>query len=218
MYSMVLMAALTTGGAAPDCHHHCGGCCGCYGGWGGCYGCWGGCYGGCYGCYGGCWGGWGGCYGGYGCWGGYSSWGCAGCYGGYGGVSYPGAIVPGGYGVTGGTVVPSTGGEELGKPKSNKNGDKETMIPTRAKLVVELPANAKLFIDDLPMKTTSGVRTFNTPTLEPGQAYYYMVRVEYVRDGKPVSETRRVIIRAGQVARAEFTDRDTDAVRTVQAK
>lgn len=219
MYSMVLMAALTTGVAAPDCHR-CGGCGGCYGGG---YGCWG-CYGGCYGCFGGCggcWGGWGcgGCYGGgYGCWGGYSSWGCMGCVGGYGGMSYPGAVMPGGAGVMGGGVAPGAGAEQLDKPKPNKNGDKETMAPTRAKLVVELPADAKLFIDDLPMKTTSGVRAFNTPTLEPGQAYYYMVRIEYVQDGKTVSETRRVIVRAGQVARADFKDRDTDAVRTVRAK
>lgn len=230
MYSMVLMAALTTGVATPDCHHRCGGCCGCYGGWGGCYG--GGCYGGgCYGggCYGGCYGGFGGCYGGgcygggcygggcygggYGCWGGYSSWGCAGCVGGYGGISYPGMIGPG----VGGAVVPNAGGEQLPPAKPNKDG-KETRVPNRAKLIVELPTDAKLFIDDMPMKTTSGVRTFNTPTLEPGQAYYYMVRIEYVKDGKTVRDERRVIVRAGQIARAEFKDRDADAVRTVQAK
>src|SRR5262249_60878101 len=64
MYSIVLMAALTTTADVPSCGHRCG-CCGytagCYGCYGGCYGCYGGCYG-CYGCYG--WfcllGGWGG--------------------------------------------------------------------------------------------------------------------------------------------------------------
>ena len=204
MYSVVLMAALTAGSATPDCHR-----CGCYGG--GCCGCWGGCYGGCYGgCFGGCWGGcygggWGGCYG---CWGGYASWG-------YGGAAtYPGAVYPGGV-MPGGTTVPS--GEQLGTPKEDKK--KATMFSsTKAKLVVELPENAKLFIDDMPMKTASGVRSFNTPELEPGQAYYYMVRVETIHDGKPVSETRRVIVRAGQVARADFKDLTSDAVRTAQAK
>jgi uncharacterized protein (TIGR03000 family) len=134
----------------------------------------------------------------------------------YGGVSYPGAVVPG---TTGGTVVP--GAEKLEAPQKNKNGDKDKDVnrsTSRAKLVVELPADAKLFIDDMPMKTTSGKRAFNTPVLEPGQAYYYMVRIEYVRDGKPVSETRRVIVRAGLTARADFMDRDTDAVKTVRAK
>jgi uncharacterized protein (TIGR03000 family) len=169
-----------------------------------------GCYGGCYGCFGGCMGcyggGWGGCYG---CWGGYASWG----YG--GGISYPGSVYPGGGMMApGGTTTP---GEQLGPAK--ESGKKGTMLySNKAKLVVELPTNAKLFIDDMPMKNTAGVRSFNTPELEPGQAYYYMVRVETIRDGKPVSESRRVIVRAGQVARADFTDLTSDAVRTVQAK
>jgi uncharacterized protein (TIGR03000 family) len=224
MYSVVLMAALTAGSATPDwrCGCHGGwGCCGCWGGcWGGCYGCWGGCWGGCYGgwggCWGGCYGGWGGCYG---CWGGYSSWGCAGCLGGYGygGVGYPGSIYQGGM------IAPAPGtgapaGEALPTPSEDKSKKGTMLTPTKAKLVVELPANAKLFIDDMPMKADTRVRSFNTPALEPGQAYYYMVRVETMHDGKPVSETRRVIVRAGQVARADFKDMESESVRTAQAK
>jgi len=117
--------------------------------------------------------------------------------------------------------MPGTGtqqGEPLGNPKPNKTGDGTMNAPTRAKLVVELPADAKLFIDDMPMKTTSGKRTFSTPALEPGQAYYYIVRIEMERDGKPVSQERRVIVRSGQIARAEFKDVEADAVRTAKAK
>jgi uncharacterized protein (TIGR03000 family) len=224
MYSMVLMAALTAGGSTPYCH----GCCGCWGGgWGGCYGCWGGCYGGWGGCYGGCggcWGGYGGCYG---CFGGCM--GCMGCYGGggYGGWGGYGAggVYPGT--IYGGTMAPGTSvpgttgpyGEPLPPPADSGTKKKEgTMLSNKAKLVVELPTNAKLYIDDKPMKNASGVRSFNTPELEPGQAYYYIVRVETERDGKPVSETRRVIVRAGQIARADFKDMQSDAVRTAQAK
>jgi uncharacterized protein (TIGR03000 family) len=76
---------------------------------------------------------------------------------------------------------------------------------TRARLVVEVPAEAKLYIDDQPMKTASPRRVFSTPALEPGQAYYYMVRVEVERDGKVQSETRRVIVRAGEEVRADFS-------------
>src|SRR5947208_950084 len=105
MYSVVLMAALTTGGSAPDwCFGHCHSCApsNCYGGyeaWGctgwGCYGVgnggWygGGCYGtacgGGFGCYGGSWNmsGYGGgldynCFGCHGCYGCAGSYGCAG--------------------------------------------------------------------------------------------------------------------------------------------
>ena len=175
MYSVVLMAALTTGSATLNRHGHGGGC---------------------------------------DCDGGYGSW------GGYGDVSHPGTVVPGVYGVTGGTVVPGTGtsGKGLSKPKLNKNDDKETMGPTRATLVVELPANATMFIDNMPVKATARVQTFNTPALEPGQAYFYLVRVERRRDGQPVSETRRIIVRAGQVTRADFNNVASEDVRTTQAK
>src|SRR4051794_26809302 len=76
MYSVVLMAALTTGGAVADGHfgrgHGSSSCFGCSGCYGGCFGC----YGSCFGCYGGCFGGYGGCFGCYGV-----SYGCCGCHG-----------------------------------------------------------------------------------------------------------------------------------------
>jgi uncharacterized protein (TIGR03000 family) len=56
------------------------------------------------------------------------------------------------------------------------------------------------------MKTPSGRRTFNTPVIEPGQAYYYMVRAEVVLDGKTHSETKRVIVRAGQNTQVGFPE------------
>src|SRR5271165_5908685 len=130
MYTVVLMAALTTGSAAPDCHwfRGChGGYGGCYGGhnswYGGCYG--GGCYGyGCYGC-----GGYGGGYGGgytpvsYGCYGCYGGYGCYGCYG---GIPYaapytaPQTYIPP-------MTDPKEGAEKVPLPKK----DKETMSPKR---------------------------------------------------------------------------------------
>jgi uncharacterized protein (TIGR03000 family) len=264
MYSLVLMATLTAGSAAPDWHHR-GGCCGCCGG---CYGCCGGCYGGFGGCfgYGCCGGGFGGCCGGGfgGCcgggFGGCCGGGCGGCLGGgccgglggglsgdfdgglsggfdggLGAPTFPDGIVPGD-----GTIVPGTGvypngtgtplGPPLGTPteKKGKDGDKKgkdednkgqgMRSATKATLVVELPANAKLFIDDMPVKVPAGVRSFDTPALQPGQLYYYMVRIETMRDGESISQTRRIIVQAGQVARADFKELVSESVRTVQAK
>jgi uncharacterized protein (TIGR03000 family) len=209
------------GGCYGGCHG-CYGCSGCYGCWGG-YGCWGSCHGGCWGsgygaCYGTCYGGWG--YGVYGCVGswGYGSWGSAyACYGswahgpGYYGSNYetmtPGGVAPS-Y-VPGTPMPPATGGstapgEQLPKPQADKSGT--SLAPNRARLIVELPADAKLYIDERPMKTTSGRRTFHTPALQSGQTYYYMLRAEVVRDGKPVREERRVILRPGEVVRTDFND------------
>lgn len=194
MSSVVLMAALTAGSATPA-WHHCGGYCGHHGGCGSCgYGYFGGGYDGC------------------GCWGGYSRWGyCA--------MPPPNPVVSVAYGMTGGTVAPETGTskEELGKPKTNKNGAKEK-VAAPAKLQIELPANASLFIDDMPVKAAEGVQTFDIPALEPDKDHFYIVRVEMMRDGQPISETRRIIVRAGRIARADFKDLESEALRTAQAK
>ena len=84
--------------------------------------------------------------------------------------------------------------------KEEKKAEKEGA----AKLIIDVPADAKLYIDDQPMKTESARRTFSTPALQKGQAYFYDVRVEVVRDGKTYSDSKRVIVRAGELAQATF--------------
>jgi uncharacterized protein (TIGR03000 family) len=95
-------------------------------------------------------------------------------------------------------------------PPPKKDG-KETLAPTKAKLFVEVPADAKLYIDDQLMKTGSAHRVFSTPELETGQAYYYVVRAEVTRDGKKVEQTKRVIVRPGEQAKASFADMESVA-------
>lgn len=224
MYSVILMAAMTTG--APEtpswgwgCHGghirsvcscngglwlHGGGCSGscygCYGsGWGSCYGCWGsgGCYG-CAGCYGSCYGS---SYGDGGCWGS--------CYGGWGEWSSPYPMTyPGGNPM----VVPPARMETAPPPK--KESDKAVTPPT-ARLIIETPANAKLYVDDVPLASAPNPRVFATPALDSNRAYYYQVRVESQIDGQPVSESRQVIVRAGETTRATFTEATAQANRGV---
>jgi len=217
MYSVVLMAALAAGGEAPDwgfwgnhnqpvdysCWHG-GGYGSCYGCFGGGYGEYGGGYGGAFGgAYGGCYGGYGdysssGCCGGYGIVG-YATFGCHGCYGCYGCYGCTG-YAPGLYpGVAPGLPVPG-GSDTLPPPK--REGD--TLAPTKARLIVELPPGALLYVDEQPIKNDAERRTFHTPDLDKGQTYYYDVRVEALRDGKPVSENRRVVMRAGEEVLADF--------------
>jgi uncharacterized protein (TIGR03000 family) len=102
-------------------------------------------------------------------------------------------------------------------PPPAKGGDKKDQVSaTRAKLIVEVPADAKLYIDDQLMKTPSTRRVYSTPDLEKGQAYYYMVRVEVVRDGQVQTETKRVILRAGDEARADFTS--TEGIAAIKSE
>jgi uncharacterized protein (TIGR03000 family) len=86
--------------------------------------------------------------------------------------------------------------------------------PNTARLIVELPASAKLYVDDQPMKATSARRVFRTPSLEPGQSYYYMLRAELVRDGKTYQESKKVVLRPGDEIRASFAD--LDEMRTAE--
>lgn len=231
MYSMVLMAALTTGVDMPDGRRggRGGGCCGgCYGGmaYGGCYG--GGCYGGWGGGYGGCYGGmaYGGCYGGRG---GYA-WG--GGYGtGYGGYAWGGTPMMGGYAYSptfygSGTPIVS-GGYNFGTPMiagniSPGNGvipgttqsffmnPADTNQGNAARIVVHLPADATLTIDGQPTQSRSDTRTFVSPPLEPGKTYHYTLRAEMNRDGHNVTDRKTVEVRAGQTAEVTFKPSDTN--------
>jgi uncharacterized protein (TIGR03000 family) len=91
-------------------------------------------------------------------------------------------------------------------PPPKKDGGKEAMAPGKAKLIIDVPEDAKLYIDDQLMKTTAGKRSFNTPALERGQTYYYIVRAEVVIDGKSVTESKRVLVRAGEEIQTGFPE------------
>jgi uncharacterized protein (TIGR03000 family) len=67
-----------------------------------------------------------------------------------------------------------------------------------------VPADAKLTVDGIECPLTSETRTFDTPTLQPGQQFYYTVKAEVVRDGKPVTESRRIVFEAGNKIDIEF--------------
>jgi uncharacterized protein (TIGR03000 family) len=98
------------------------------------------------------------------------------------------------------------------RSSSTSNGASSlAALPQSAKLVVELPKDAKLYVDDQPLKSASAKRVFRTPELQPGLSYYYMLRAEVVRDGKAVSKEQRVIVRAGDETRASFADLETPA-------
>jgi uncharacterized protein (TIGR03000 family) len=220
MYSVILLAALTAGVNTPACHFGHGLCSAGYGGYGyaGCWGCYGcSCYG-CYGCSG--------CYGFSTCWGSYGPYGCHGCYGGYGGYGCAGCY--GGFASNGGMcggwppAYYNAPTDTRGTPSTTETGLMRTQVKkdngnSRAKLTVEVPEDAKLYIDDQLMKTTSSRRVFNTPPLEPGQAYYYIVRVEFVRDGKTQSEEKRVIVRPGEDVVTSFAEPARPSTVTVDA-
>jgi uncharacterized protein (TIGR03000 family) len=85
-------------------------------------------------------------------------------------------------------------------------GTPPAAAPKAAELIIEKPADAQIFVDNQPVKSEGPTQRFATPVLDPSQAYYYMVRVEMNRDGRAVSESRRVIVHAGQTLQETFRD------------
>jgi len=70
--------------------------------------------------------------------------------------------------------------------------------PAPARLVVRLPADARLTIDGGPTRSTGPTRWYVSPPLGPGKTFHYDLRAEVVRDGRRLTATRRVAVRAGQ--------------------
>jgi uncharacterized protein (TIGR03000 family) len=192
MYSVVLMMALSSGAEVPDCHRSngCYGGAACYGG-GACYGCYGtvshGCRGGgllgrrggCHGCYGGCQG--------------VVIYSCHGCMGGVPMYGCVGGMPP--------DKMPPKDKDKKDKKDKVTPPDGEVSYPAPATIVVSLPADAKLTIDDNPTTSTTATRVFQSPSLAPGKDFRYTLKAEVIRDGKAVVETQEIIVRAGATTR-----------------
>jgi uncharacterized protein (TIGR03000 family) len=67
----------------------------------------------------------------------------------------------------------------------------------RATIVVTLPADAKLYFDEAPTESTSGVRVFLSPPLPSGRDYTYTLRAEVPVAGKVQVVTQEISVRAG---------------------
>jgi uncharacterized protein (TIGR03000 family) len=76
----------------------------------------------------------------------------------------------------------------------------------RTEIVVRLPADAKLFVDDVICPLGSATRTFKTPGLKAGQAYAYTFRAEVTRNGVVRSTTQRVRFDAGKAVELDLRD------------
>jgi uncharacterized protein (TIGR03000 family) len=187
MYSVVLLMALS-GGAETPAAHGCNGCNGCNGNSS--------CHGGrsrghgCNGCD---------CGGGRSR--GHRNHGCCGCNGGYN----HGCCGCQGYNYSccgAAPVCGCAGGQPVEQKKDAKDlpkgGKDESSIAAPATVVVNLPADAKLRVDDYLTTSTSTSRVFVSPALTPGQDFTYTLKAEIVRDGKTVVATKQITVRAGE--------------------
>jgi len=112
-------------------------------------------------------------------------------------------VVPG----TSVTPAPKPPAQEKGnieKLPAPKEGESRSMAPARVN--VKAPADAKVTVNGQLTDRRSSDEEFLTPDLKPGYTYSYLFRVEAVRDGKPVTRTQRIVVRAGQKTEVDFSD------------
>ena len=74
-----------------------------------------------------------------------------------------------------------------------------TVDPNAVTLVAHVPENAQVWVEDRATTSRGGLRTYQSPPLTPGKSYSYTVRVAWVENGKVVSQTRHVAVKAGDV-------------------
>ena len=210
MYSIVLMMAMSGSADMPAAHGCNGGCNGgcagsaCNGCGGGGHGCRGGLFGGhgCKGCNGGGHGCRGGCNGCHGFLGGlFKGHGCKGCNGCNGGCNgCKGGCNGGCHGAAAGCTGCTGGAPATPAKKDMPEEKKKDGVSAPATIVVNIPADAKLSIDDNMTRSTETVRRFVTPELENGKDFYYTLKAEMVVDGQTQTSTKRILVRAGEEA------------------
>jgi uncharacterized protein (TIGR03000 family) len=106
----------------------------------------------------------------------------AGCYG--------GQVAP---------VAPTTTPSTTPSTTTPKTTNLDNAAP--ATIVVNVPADARLTIDGEATTSTSAQRVFVSPVLNPGREYHYTLKAEFKKDGKTVSMSKDVTVKAGNETR-----------------
>ncbi len=97
------------------------------------------------------------------------------------------------------SAAPGTGTPTPAEGAYAPNGDEVL-------LTVNVPDDAKVLVNGNATKSTGGVRQFVSRGLQKGKLYDYELQVEGTVEGKPVSFTKRVSLRAGENRQVSFSD------------
>jgi uncharacterized protein (TIGR03000 family) len=162
-----------------------------------------------------------GSYGGYGSYSSYSSCGSSGGGAYYGDTYYEGDYTaPVGPSSVGPPPAPGAGGAvpTTPQPAVGPEGGAPPTPPsasaTEAEIFVSLPEDAKVFVNDLATSSTGAQRHYVSRGLQSGQLYSYKLRVEYQRDGQPVTEDKLVRLQAGRTVKLAFGEQATQQAAT----
>jgi uncharacterized protein (TIGR03000 family) len=95
------------------------------------------------------------------------------------------------------------------KKKEENPAPSDTLVsssPRPARITVNLPTDARLYIDNVFCPLTSSTRSFPTPPLQPGREFSYTLRAEVTRDGQTRVQSQRITVGAGRQVNVEFNN------------
>ena len=83
-------------------------------------------------------------------------------------------------------------------------------MDTRAHIWLYLPAKAEVWMNGVKTRQTGESRYYYSPPLTPGREYAYQMRIHWLKDGKPVEKTERILVHAGTSVRRDVTRSKSD--------
>jgi uncharacterized protein (TIGR03000 family) len=90
-------------------------------------------------------------------------------------------------------------------PQVDKILSERPPVDLTAHITLKVPAGAELSFNGQKIEGEGAVRKFYSPPLKPGQRYSYQVALREQKDGKLVTQTRKVIVTAGAHFNVDFT-------------
>jgi uncharacterized protein (TIGR03000 family) len=95
--------------------------------------------------------------------------------------------------------------EVVAPPAASPAAGDSTAIPAdAAMLIVDVPSNAKIFVNGAATKATGETRRYISRGLVAGKEYEFVVRMAVDRDGVTAEETRTVSLTAGEGSKVSF--------------
>jgi len=79
-------------------------------------------------------------------------------------------------------------------------------LPTQAEVTIQVAEGARLLVDGKEVSLRATSEKFFTPELDPSRIYYYEMKATIQKDGKDLSASKRVAVRAGQQVAVDLRD------------
>jgi uncharacterized protein (TIGR03000 family) len=120
------------------------------------------------------------------------------------------------------STAPNIYGEEYTRPTDLRTAidpdTAQTPLVTRAEIDVYVPAKAELIFQGKAMPQRGVLRRFTSPPLNPGEDYIYDLTATWTQDGREVTKSHQVTVRAGSRVTVDFVSPDTGERRTLRTK